>query len=84
MRYDYISSSGEAFIIIKEEAIMIREEEEAVIEMTVDLGEVGRIEEHPITEVVGVDTLRILMEMSLNKAHIDQLRQEMPLEIGNS
>ena len=51
--------------------------------MTEVLGEVVKIEEHPIIEEAEVETSRIQKEMSLNIARIDQLLQEMRPETGN-
>ena len=79
----YIHSLGVAFIIIKEEVPMSQEEEEVGTEMTEVLGEVVKIEEHPIIEEAEVETSRIQKEMSLNIARIDQLLQEMRPETGN-
>ena len=79
----YIHSLGVAFIIIKEEVPTSQEGEEVGTEMTEVLGEVVKIEEHPIIEEAEVETSRIQKEMSLNIAHIDQLPQEMRPEIGN-
>lgn len=62
---------------------MSQEGEEVGIEMTEVLGEVVKIEEHPIIEEAEVGTSRIQKEMSLNIARIDQLLQEMRPEIGN-
>merc|ERR1712003_563795 len=73
--------TGVAFIIIKEEVLMSQEGEEVGIEMTEVLGEVVKIEEHPIIEEAEVGTSRIQKEMSLNIARIDQLLQEMRPEI---
>lgn len=73
--------TGVAFIIIKEEVPTSQEGEEVGTEMTEVLGEVVKIEEHPIIEEAEVETSRIQKEMSLNIAHIDQLPQEMRPEI---
>ena len=62
---------------------MSQEGEEVGIEMTEVLGEVVKIEEHPIIEEAEVETSHIQKEMSLNIARIDQLLQEMRPEIGN-
>ena len=62
---------------------MSQEGEEVGIEMTEVLGEVVKIEEHPIIEEAEVGTSHIQKEMSLNIARIDQLLQEMRPEIGN-
>ena len=62
---------------------MSQEVEEVGIGMTEVLGEVVKIEEHPIIEEAEVETSRIQKEMSLNIARIDQLLQEMRPETGN-